>query len=373
MLKENDNFGSAAPAALAIPSRGNLVLDCVRVMRMRIASGEWIETVPGERRLAEILHVGRDTVRLALQQMEREGLLAPSDIGNRRRKILHVPLARKAEAVRPLKIGLLVHRPLDQLSQPELLEIYRIRVLLADKSGSLEVYSPGWYNEKNPAKRLEELVTEERCDAWILMRSSEAVQQWFVERRVPGLIRGCPYPGVDLPHLDVDWRATARHAAGQLWRLGHRRVIVMTPTEALNGEEAAVSGVMDLGEPDFEVSVVTEDGTPGSIACGLARALNYKTPPTAVIATCPRQAATALTWLSSQGIRVPHHISLITLAWEPFLGYLVPEVVSYQISPESVAKLVVKRLERLLDGDPNPVENRWIMPKAAGGTSIGKV
>ena len=372
MLQENDNFGSAGQTCLAIPSRGNLVLDCIRVMRMRIASGEWFQTVPGERRLAEILHVGRDTVRLALQQMERNGLLAPSAIGNRRRKILHVPPAKKAEAKRSLKIGLLVHRPLDQLSQPMLLEIYRIRVLLADKGGSLEVCAPGWYNEKNPAKRLEELVSEERCDAWILMRSSEAVQQWFVERRVPGLIRGCPFPGVDLPHLEVDWHATARHAAGQLWRLGHRRVIVMKPAESLNGEEAAVSGAMDLGEPDFEVSVVTEDGTPHSIGCGLARALHYKEPPTAVIATSPRQAATALTWLSSQGIRVPHHISLITLAWEPFLGHLVPEVASYQTNPESVAKLVVKRLQRLLEGDPNPVENRWIMPKAASGTSIGK-
>lgn len=355
-----------------MPSRGSLVLDSVRVIQLRIAAGEWGHLLPGERRLASLLKVGRDTVRLALQQLEREGVLAPADVGNRR-KILSVPKGVPPEDEKPLKIGFLGHCSLERLPQPTLLEIDRIRDALSSKGGSLEVYAPGWYSQRNPAQRLEILIKEEQCSVWILRRSSEAVQKWFMKNRIPCMIRGYPYPGIDLPHLDTDWHATARHAAAQLWRLGHRRVVVLRPAEALQGVEAAVRGVMELGEPGFEASILVEDGTPLGVSRVLVRALHYKEPPTAIIATRPRQAATALTWLATQGIRVPQHISLITLAWEPFLDHLVPEISGYRADPEAVAKLVVRRMERLAAGDRSPGGNVWITPDSVKGASIGKL
>ncbi len=355
-----------------MPSRGSLVHDCVRVIQLRIAAGEWQGLLPGERRLAGLLQVGRDTIRLAVQQLEREGILASADVGNRR-QILSVPEGGKPKNGRSLKIGLLAHRSLERLPQPMLLEIDRILDSLSDKGGSLEVYAPSWYSQRNPSKRLETLVKEEQCGAWILLRSTEIVQKWFMKHRVPCLIRGYPHPGIDLPHLDIDWHATARHAAGQLWRLGHRRVIILRPAEALKGVDAAVCGVMELGEPDFEASVLIEDGTPLGISRVLARALHYKDPPTAIIATRPRQAATALTWLATQGIRVPQHISLITLAWEPFLDHLLPDVTGYRIEPEAVAKLVVRRIERLAAGDLSNGGSVWITPDMVKGASIGKL
>ncbi len=352
-----------------MPSRGSLVLDCVRVLELRISAGEWQRLMPGERRLADILQVGRDTVRLALQHLERSGQLASADAGNRRR-ILSGLAAGERRHSSTLRIGLLAHRMLETLPQPMLLEIDRIRGALAAKGGSLSIHSPAWYEQRNPIKRLEELVEEEDCSAWILLRSSTVVQRWFMDRKIPCLIRGYPQPGIDLPHLDVDWHATARHAAGQLWRLGHRKVIILRPPEALMGVEAAVAGAMDLGEPDFVAGVLVEDGTPLGIGRLLARVLNYKDPPTAIITTRARQAASALTWLASQGIRVPQHISIITLAWEPFLDHLVPEISGYRADPEAAAKLVVRRIERIAAGDPNLVGNLWISPEAVKGASV---
>jgi DNA-binding LacI/PurR family transcriptional regulator len=355
-----------------MPSRGSLVLECVRVMELRISAGEWQRLMPGERKLADTLQVGRDTVRLALQQLERAGLLAPADAGNRRR-ILTDATGGERHRSGSLKIGLLVHRALESLPQPMLLEIDRIRGALAAKGGALRIHSPAWYGQRNPSKRLEELVEEEQCSAWILLRSSAAVQQWFMNRQVPCLVRGYPQPDIELPHLDVDWYATARHAAGQLWRLGHRKVIILRPAELLKGVEAAVAGAMDLGEPGFEAAALVEDGTPLGIGRLLARALNYEDPPTAIITTRARQAASALTWLASQGVRVPQHISLITLAWEPFLDHLVPEISGYRTDAEAAAKLVVRRTERIAAGDPNPGGNLWITQEIVKGASIGKL
>jgi hypothetical protein len=355
-----------------MPQRANLVAECVRVLRLRLSSGEWSGLLPGERRLAESLQVGRDTIRLALQQLERDGILAPAAAGARRRVLSSVGRTPDAATAVPLKIGLLAHRPLEQLPQPMLLEIDRIRVALADKGGSLEVFAPGWYEQKNPAKRLEDLVGGERCSAWLLLRSSAAVQGWFMSSRLPALIRGYPHPGIALPHLDVDWEATARHAAGLLWRMGHRRVVVLSPADPLKGVEAAVRGVLGLQEPGFEATVLVENGSTAGVGRVLARALHFKSPPTALIATRPRQAATALTWMASQGLLVPRDLSLVTLAWEPFLDHLVPEISGYRTDPESVAKLVVRRLERLAAGDPHPGGNAWITPETVKGESIAR-
>ncbi|WP_265594842.1 substrate-binding domain-containing protein [Haloferula sp. BvORR071] len=353
-----------------MPARGNLVADCVRVMKLRLEAGEWGARLPGERRLAEILQVGRDTIRLALQQLEREGVLEPAGTGSRRRITGTVG---KREETAALRIGLLVHRQLEQLPQPTLFEIDGIRRVLGDKGGSLEVISPAWYEQRNPANRLETLLEEVPCSAWILLRSSAAVQEWFMRQQVPCLLRGYPHPGIELPHLDVDWHATARHAAGYLWRMGHRRVVVLSPADPLKGVEAAVRGVMELGESGFEASVQVENGTAIGIGRVLARALQTKSPPSAIIATRPRQAATALTWLASQGIRVPQHLSLITLAWEPFLDYLIPEITGYRADPAAVAKLVMRRLERITAGDRNPGGNSWIEPTMVKGASVAKI
>ena len=355
-----------------MPFRGNLVAECVRVMQLRIASGEWTNLLPGERRLAETLQVGRDTIRLALQQLERDGVLDAAGAGSRRRILAAGSVRSEGPVARPLKIGLLAHQRLEKLPQPMLLEIDRIRDALADKDGALQVISPSWYEQRNPVKRLEALVDEERCSAWMLLRSSAAVQGWFMKSRLPCLIRGYPHPGIELPHLDVDWHATARHAAGQLWRMGHRRVVVLSPSEPLKGVEAAVRGATELGEADFVATVLMENGNSGGVARVLARALQLKPSPTAIIATRPRQAATALTWLAMQGIRVPRDLSLITLAWEPFLDHLVPEISGYRVDPEAVARLVVRRLERLVAGDPNPGGNAWITPEVVKGASVAK-
>jgi DNA-binding LacI/PurR family transcriptional regulator len=272
-----------------------------------------------------------------------------------------------------LRIGLLAHRRLEQLPQPVLLEIDRIRDALAGKGGSLELFAPAWYERRDPAKRLEATVGEARCGAWILLRSSAAVQTWFMKQRLPCLIRGYPHPGIGLPHLDVDWQATARHAAGQLWRMGHRRVVVLSPAEPLMGVEAAVRGVTEFGERDFMATVLVENGSSGGVGRVLARALQFKQPPTAILATRPRQAATALTWLASHGYRVPRDLSLITLAWEPFLDHLVPEISGYRVDPEAVAKLVVRRLERLAAGGAHPGGNVWITPEVVKGESVARI
>jgi hypothetical protein len=58
------------------------------------------------------------------------------------------------------------------------------------------------------------------------------------------------------------------------------------------------------------------------------------------------------------------------LAWEPFLDHLVPEITGYRVDPDAVAKMVVRRLERIAEGDLNPGGAGWITPEVVKGGSV---
>lgn len=352
-----------------VPVRGSLVAECVRVMRLRIDAGEWSDYLPGERRLAELLQVGRDTVRFTLAEMEQQGWLEPAATGKRRRIAMKRKVSGNGSA-KNLRVGMLSPLRLERLNQPVLLEVDHIRRSLADKGGSFEVYAPGWFESKQPGKRLQELVESERRGAWILYRSSVAVQRWFAESGIPCLVRGTPYEGVSLPFLDVDWQATARHAASMLWRQGHRRVGILTPPDHLRGVEAAVKGARETGESGFEVIELAENGTATGIEKIFTRAMRMTSRPTALITTRSRQMATLFGCAARAGMRVPDDLSLVSLAREPFIEYLLPEVTGYQTDPAVVAKQVIRRIEQLTAGNSNPGGNPWIVPDMVKGGSV---
>lgn len=328
-----------------------------------------MDVLPGERALAKALEVGRDTVRLALQILEREGVLNPSQPGSKR-SIRITPSPQQVAEKTAFRIGILSSRPLEHLTQPMLFEVDHLRRALAARGDTLDLFAPSWFRQRNPAKRLAQLVSDEPCDAWILLRSGTELQQWFVKSKTPCLVRGYPHPGIDLPHLDLDWEATARHAAGRLWRLGHRTVGIFSPMDALAGVRAAMKGATELGEPGFQAIEIPENGTSEGIALMLSRVLSLREPPTALITTRARQFATTLTWLASRGIRVPQQISLISLAHEPFLDHLLPTVSGYKTDPEAVSKQVLRRIESILLGSSNRRTSSWLTPETVKGASI---
>ena len=54
-------------------------------LRQELLCGTWVDTMPGESHLVAQLGVGRDTVKMALKHLERDGLLVPQGVGRRRK------------------------------------------------------------------------------------------------------------------------------------------------------------------------------------------------------------------------------------------------------------------------------------------------
>lgn len=352
-----------------LPRRTSLVNECIRVMKARIEAGEWAEQLPGERRLAQLLTVGRDTVRLMLEELTAQGVVEEGCVGKQRRLSARPnPTSQLAPALR--RIGMLSPYKLERLSQSMLAEVDQIRSLLAQRGTALELIAPNWYESPHPAKRLSALIKAEPCDAWILHRSSRPVQEFFQDSRTPCVIRGYPHPEVALPFMDYDWEATGRHAVGELWRKGHRNIGLLMPHDGLRGNVAALEGATSFKEPGMRLTEIWEDGTTAGLATALQRVLQRTDAPTAFITLRPRQALTLLTWLGSQGLQVPTHFSLISLANEGLFAFLVPQITTYYIDPSVFAKRVVKHLELLVDGQIGGQVSLLMTPTLVPGASI---
>ncbi len=355
-----------------MPRKESLVGECARVLALRIRRREWDGDLPGERRLAELLQVGRDTIRAALVELEHQGLLEPARPGARRRIALNNGQA-KPRRPQALKVGLLSPVPLERMLQPLLVEIDHIRGLLAARGGALHVFSPSWFHSPHPAKQLDRLIAAENCAVWILVRSGRSLQTWFEEHRLPCLIRGYPQPGIQLTHIDIDWQATARHAASTLWRLGHRQVGIMVPPQSLGGVAAAVAGAREFAETEsgFSIIELPEDGSANGVVKMFERMRRMHVPPTALIAIRPRQVATVLGCAARARLLVPEDLSLVSLGREPFLEQLVPSISGYHLDPAAVARQVVRRLNQLSDGG-GVTANPWLTPDLVKGDSIAR-
>lgn len=352
------------------PVRHNLVDECIRCLRLQLEAGEWATGLPGERILAQSLEVSRDTIRMTLARLEQDGIISTAQPGTKR-TILIRRKQKTSSSNDPLRIGFLSPRRLEQMPQPMLLEVDHLRRSLGQDGASLEWFSPSWFDLKNPAKHLEKLIKEASCNAWVLYRATDSIQHWFAASDIPCLVRGYPNIQDQLPHLDVDWQATARHAATRLWRHGHRRAAILIPPDHLRGVQAAIRGANSLDDSEFHLDQIQENGTPDGVCAAIARAINRFNPPTAIITPRARQAATAITWLGSQGFRIPNDFAIISLAHEPFMDSLVPEISGYRVNHETVSKLVIRRVKSLLAGPSSRPLNAWITPDVIQGKTLG--
>lgn len=359
------------PAEPLIPRRSSLLNDCIRVLRARIEAGEWVHTLPGERRLAEILNVGRDTIRLTLAELAAQGVIEAGAVG-RQRRILAQPKPAPTPEADAWHIGFLAPVKLERLPQSTLTEVDQIRTILAQRGAFLDLHAPPWYDSPNPVKRLEAMIKSEPCNAWILYRSSRQIQEFFQSSRIPCVIRGYPHPGIELPYLDYDWMATGRHAVGELWRKGHRHIAILVPLDGMRGNTAAIQGAESFTGGDVKLTQIPENGTSAGLIQAVSPVLSQADPPTAFITIRPRQAVTLLTWLGSRSLRVPRDFSLISLATEPVFDHIVPAITTYRIEAAVFARRVAKLLELLVEGSATSHSGLLLMPDLVAGASIAQ-
>ena len=202
-----------------LPKRTSLVTDTTLTLKEWIDAGALRGMIPGEMRLKKRLGVGRDTLRLALKVLERQGWVTPSTQGRRRRTI-HPARRRQEASSGHLPVTFL--SPFPVVDRILLLEMEDLQKHLAEQGRELQFLSPQIFHLRKPNRYLARLVEENASAAWILHFASHAIQRWFEASGIPAFVYGTPFPRVNLPSVVNDWEAAAFHAGLQLMRHGHR-------------------------------------------------------------------------------------------------------------------------------------------------------
>jgi DNA-binding LacI/PurR family transcriptional regulator len=349
--------------------RTSVVDQVAAALRSGVTRGEWHGWLPGERRLCDDLHVGRNTLRAALRQLAQEGVVEiVSGTGTR---IQH------ASAIQPAKeaqVGLLSPEPLERLRPRQALWIDELRGRLAENGSLLKVFHGSQFFRANPASALKRLIEQEQCGCWILVLSNKACQEWFKRLRIPCVIAGSCHQGVNLPFVDLDYRALCRHAATTFLRLGHRRIAFITHAQGAAGDMASevgfMEGVHSFSQTDAAGKIVHHGQGKEAVRNSLRLLMERPAPPTALLINNSYLYLTVFSILTQRGYRVPRDVSLLSRDADTFLSYVDPEPACYVEDPHVFARKLARIADKLSHESPAKPPQVWLIPRLVPGASL---
>jgi DNA-binding LacI/PurR family transcriptional regulator len=332
-----------------LPKRTSLVTETASTLKQWIGSSALRGMLPGELRLKSRLRVGRDTLRLALKTLEREGWVTSAVRGRQRRVIR--PLG-------PGRVPLPGHLPVTFLSpfpvvdRILLLEMEDLQKHLAEQGRELRFLSPHIFHVRNPSRHLARLVEENASAAWILHFAGHAMQRWFEGRGIPAFVYGTPFPRVNLPSVVNDWEAAAFHAGLQLSRHGHRIIGVFSFKDQLPGALAVVRGVrraLAKAAPPARLLVFKDSHTPESVVRSLETAFETRPRPTALVFSGSSQLLTSLSWMVSRRIGVPADVSVVCIPSDTWFHELNPPICHYENNSAMFGHYIRQRVMELVE------------------------
>jgi len=360
---------ASADAQPLLPKRLSLVAQTVESLGAGIRAGHWLEHLPGERELSRRLQVSRDTLRAALEELQRQGWIEVAQ--GRRRRIqssrIVPPRGWNQPVIRLLSTNSFLHSAL-----PHAFLIDALRGQLVKTGAAVEHHvSPACFSSK-PASALEETVGGMPAAAWVVLGSRQPMQRWFIEQKLPCLIVGSCRDSIALPSIDADFKATCRHACGVLLRKGHRQIALVLPPKGFDGDADSEAGfreaLADSGEG--RLAVLRHDGSTGHLCALLDTQLRSASPPTGYLVARSRHVFTVVTHLMRRGLRIPQDVAVISRDDDPYLQAISPEVTRYSINLTRFANRVALAVRQLAETGFLPPRAIRLMPEFIPGGTV---
>lgn len=289
-------------------------------LRKELANGAWTGKMPGGAALSRELGVGRMTVDVALDLLEKEGVLVSQGAGRSRL------IAQSAKVSSALKVGML----------PFLAEDFRldyvmdIQRLLKEEGHTVIFSSRSISGMGSDVAKVAKLVKQTQADAWVVIAGPKDVLRWFAEHSIPAFALFGRRVGLPVAGIGPDKGKSFRTLVRNLVALGHRRICLLTrpgrrlPEPGL-GERAFLDELEISGIPTSSYHLPAWDGKAESLG-GLLDSVWRFTPPTAMIVDEPHIFFSAQHHLARRGILAPEHLSLICTDGDPYFDMQRPTI-----------------------------------------------
>lgn len=353
------------------PKRLSLVAQTVAILKEHILSLSVGERLPSERELCTELGVSRMTLRTALERLVRDGMIKG---GRGQRHLIAGGWSGPRSAAASRNVVVLSPVPLQVLDPRVLFWIDELREALGKEDYKLDFLTARNCYSEHPGHALEDLTGRLRPAAWLLYLSTHAMQAWFSASGLPAVIPGSRYPDVRVPSVDVDYRATCRHAVGRFLAKGHRCLVLLNPRSVAGGDLESEVGFSEAGVAagvEVETLISHHDGTVPGVCARLDGLLERKRPPTAFLVSRPAHALTALGHLVRRGVCFPKAAALIARDHDSFLEHVVPTMARYQADPVAFAHKLSRVVLEMASGGDARLRDYRILPRLIVGETFG--
>ncbi len=357
-----------------LTQRPSMVSEVVRTLSACLENGDWGEFLPAERELSDLLGVSRSTLRFALRRLRADGWI---QVGHgKKTKILKrgkVPVGKKESELRTiLVLTTITDRNYLQTGAFWLDEFRQ----MSAKIGFVVVYEfLPQVGDRGLQEALYALRAKYHPSVWLLVASDHRLHAVLHRLGWPVVVGGSVYPDLSLPGVDVDFRATCRHAVGHLARLGHRRIGIVVAKQALPGDDHSIlgfeEGLAAHRGGEIEGVMLRVDSHAESVFLSLRREYGRVHPATALITCRPQVSLSVLTSLASLGRAVPRDVSLIARDYNAsVMAPVWPELASYRCNPSGLARKVLSLCRKIISGEPPEAALFFFMPEYHPGASV---
>ena len=323
--------------------------------------------MPGAGRLTKELGIGRNTVEVALQQLEEDGLLVGR--GPRRRRLIELP-----DDLSPVPLRVATFR--FEVSDPVVEVMAEIKHLLTE-AGHAPFYPSRTLLELGmDVKRVARFVEKTEADAWVVVAGSREVLEWFAARRSPVIALFGRRHNVDIASVGPETTPTIAAVARRLVELGHQRIVMLSRTERrvpgpAQFERAFLAELEARGCPVGAYNLPDWEGTKEGFQ-RLLEGLFRLTPPTALIVHEAPQCIAALRFLAQRGIRVPEDVSLVCTDPDQSFSWCEPPMSHITWDARMAARRVVRWAANVNRGREDRRQTNLKAEFVEGGT-IGPV
>jgi len=356
-----------------LTQRPSMVSEAARAVSACLENGDWGDYLPAERELCDLLGVSRSTLRFALRRLQTDGLIQVEH--GKKTRILKRGKEASGKKSAEQRTILVLTTSTDRNSLQTgafWLDEYR------QMSGKIGFVVVNEFLPQVGTRGLQEalfvLRAKYRPSLWVLVASDRRLHALLHRLEWPVVVGGSVYPDLLLPGVDVDYRATCRHAVGQLARLGHRRLGLVVAKQTLPGDDHSIQGFEEglSAHRGGEIEGVTlrVDSRSESVFLALRREYARARPATALITCRPQVSLSVITALAALGRTVPRHVSLIARDYNAsILDPVWPELASYRCDPAILARKMLSLSRKFIAGEPPEASQFFFMPEYHPGAS----
>lgn len=336
------------------------------VLREDVAKGRWSREIPGKDELSLDYGVNSKTVGLAMQLLEKQGVLINQGSGRPRR------IAKHEDKNQSLQIKILLYDKNDYA-------LFNNRDLIHELAASghnVNIAEKTQSNLGMNVKRLAEYVSKVQADAWIVTAAPREILEWFSQQPIPALAQFGQNHDLNISSVSIDKVSPMRDAIRRLVELGHRRIVFIARSERRKPK-------LPLPEQAFLQELEAHGITTGSYHLPewasripdfhrCLESLFGKTPPTAMIIDESVHFLAAQLFLARKGIVAPRDVSMICLDPDQAFSWCDPMISHIAWNRKQFIGSVSSWVNAVSAGDLS-IRRMMVRAKFMEGGTIGPV